>query len=430
MADKAFDGSPYGQFGRAIYDPDNSEWSFARTADVGTAIRPVGAAKLIAKSTIKPGEQHLPNDDKDAPSRRREKQAKALVQAHPELQPASDLLPELVRVSEAVECTAAQHDPSTGQLVAVGKIYDESRRDYVDAVVFSCGPSGSDVCIAQGLRQRQGWDADRDSWIETSDFTGESATWEGPGVAILSVDFAHPLEHGERYLAIRLQTETLIFRPVVRKHAVSGSPRLDPNLLFSIDMAETAGSPHVCVAFNPWFTGQFVLVDQAGSWFVWEAGRKSSKARMTKSGTTEQDARQKDGGALDDGWARAIWVEGSSTLCVANRRELDLIDLEVNDELASTAVDVGLKKASGWILDVVAPQSFLNHLFVLTSIHILVYHIERAFDGQIAQRLVAQLRHHRNPEDVSLRIALTTINEGMRAQMSASLSLQRLTYEC
>ena len=415
MADKAFDGLPYGQFGRAIFDAENSEWNFSRATQSIRLLRPVGEAKTIARPTAETREsQPSRSDGRDPLSRRREKQARALVQSIPELQPVCDVLPELARVSEAVEHAYSQHDANTGPLIARGEVYDESRRDYVGAIAFPSGPTGSDLCIVQGLKQRRGWDEDRSSCIETLDFSGEEGMWKGPGVSILSLVFAQPLEQGEYYLAVRLQTEILIFRPVLKKHAVSGSSRLNPKLLFSVSIDDTGSLPHMDIAFNPWFTGQLAVVNEAGSWSIWEIGRKSSSAKMIKHGspidTASRDCKGKR--SLDDGWGRVRWVESAATLCIASRRKLALIDLEAADELLSVEVDVGLKKGLGWILDVGTLQAFSSHLFVLTSNHIFVYRIERNHDGQILSNMLLQTRHHRSPEDVTLHMTLCAGDHG------------------
>lgn len=412
MADKATDGLPYGQLGRAIFDTEHNEWRFGRSTDIRVGLQFVVEPKVISDVRTTATRSHPGHGDKDWPSRRRDKQAKALVHSLPELQPALDRLPRFAAVSEAIEDAVSQHDSSNGQLVTLGEIYDERRRDYVGAIAFPCGLARSDLRIVQGIKHRQGWDEDRSCWIETLDFSGESGTWTGPGVSILSVVFAQPLERGERYLAVRLQAETLIFRPTLRKHVIRGSSRLEPNLLFSVSIEDIGGLPHAHVAFNPWFSGQTAIVDQSGSWSIWETGRKSSTPRKLKSAPFGDGVKREAKRLHDDGWARVMWVESASTLCVATRQKLSLIDLEAVDELHPTSLELRSKRTLDWILDVGIVADVPDHLLVLTSSHIQVYRIEKDSSGKPHAKMVLRLRHHRSSEDISLRMSIGSSGAG------------------
>lgn len=400
MADKASDSLPYGHLGSAIYSLDSSDWHFGRSTSSHCLLHPLGPPEAIAKGTSKASKAHQPcSVDGGLQSRRREKQSKTLSKLYPELQPALHSLPGFVNVSEAIEDAAPQHDIAKGRLIATGKIYDESRRGYVPALVFPCGPTGSDLLLVEGLRQRQGWDDGRNNWIETFSYTGRSGLWKGPGVPIMSITFAQPLERGEHYLAVRLQTETLIFRPVLPKAMSS----LKPNPVFSVSIEETRGPMHADVTFNPWFTGQLAIVDKAGGWSVWESGRRSYAIKKIKEGSLGDETSRKQDSQVNDGWARANWIESASTICIATRRELVLVDLEAADE-HTTIIDMTFKGGMDWILDIGSTPSFSNNLFVVTSSHVVVLHIQRSSDGDLSSRRVWKLRHHRNPEDASIRM--------------------------
>lgn len=419
MADKASDVLPYGQFGQAAYDPDIQEWSFSRSVGLTLHLRPVGLPRIIAEASVLPAQSGDRGEANDFLSRRRDKQVRTLVQEYPELQPATDLLPELARVSEAIEDAASQNANCTSQLVALGKIYDESRRNYVDAIAFPAGPTGSDLRITQGLKQRQGWSEDRSSWIETIDFSGESVTWSGPGVPILGITLAQPVEAGEHYLAVRLPTKTLVFRPILEKHAASGSSRLKSNLLFSINLADTGSTTHRYVAFNPWFTGQLAIIDEEGDWTIWETGRRSRTAKKLRSWAAGAEEARKGKRSINDGWACIVWVESTSTLCVATRRKLHVVDLQAADTVDMVEVDVGLGRGVGRILEVTVVQKYLDHLCILTSNHVLVYRIKRTSGQQLSATIVIQVRHHRNPDNLSLRMTLGAGNDGEHFRVHA-----------
>lgn len=400
MADKASDSLPYGHFAGGNYSLDNSEWHFGRSPATPSFLHALGPPEVIAKGTAKAGKTHQRSSvDGGLQSRRREKQSKELSKWYPELQPALNPLTDFINVSETIEDARSQCDVARGRLVATGKIYDESKRGYVPALVSPCGPTGSDLRLVEGLRQRQGWDEDRTGWIDTFSYSGRSGTWKGPGVTILSVSFAQPLQGGEHYVAVRLHTETLILRPVLPK----GASNIKPNVVFSISIEETKGPMHAHVAFNPWFTGQVAIVDEDGGWSVWESGRRSYAIKKIKEGSLGDETSRKQDLLLNDGWARVNWVESASTICIATRRKLVLVDLEAAAE-NTTAIDLDLKGGLGWILDLGSTRSFNNNLFVVTSSHVVVLHIERSADGLLSSRAIWKFRHHRNPEDVSLRL--------------------------
>lgn len=421
MADKASDGLPYGQLGRARYNLETKEWQSGRLANDYCILRPVTAPSVISEAAAKDTTDFESlHDRKDSRTRRREKQINSLVSACPELQPASDLLPELARLSEAVLNAEAQSNDNRSQLIALGEIYDESRRRHVAALAFPCGPTGGDVRIVEGLRHLEGWDDDPSSGVETFRFVGDEAVWEGPGVGIRSIIFAQPLERGERYLAVRLHTETLVFRPVLRKHARPGQSRLDMDLLYSIGIHGTGHTSHADIAFNPWFTGQLAIIDQGGRWSLWETGRKSRDAKKIKSCTPISKPQTKDKQILDDGWNRVTWCESASTLCVATRRSLSLIDLDVKDELEPLPIELNLKGGIGWILDLAWLSELASHLFVLTSSHINIYRIGRTSEGELVARKILQVRHHRSPEDVTLSMRLCLSQNGRPAPFAIS----------
>lgn len=414
MAEKASDGLPYGQFGQAVYDPDDGAWHFGRLPRDEDSLQRIGEAEVvISPSASQP--LSLPDGDPAGPSRRREKQTKALIRQVPELQPAADLLPELARVSEAVENATARHDPSRGHLLARGEIYDEVAKKPVPAIAFPCGCNGGDMRIIRTAKQRQGWTDDKDSWIEVPTMSDYEVTWRGPGVPISSVVFAHPYEKGPSYLAVRLQVETLIFRPVARKLDSTGRSRMEVNFLLFISIDDTGGRPHADISFNSWVNGEFAIVDDAGSFSVWEVpGRDSHRANMINEGRniiTDRDSAK----IPDDGWARVTWVADAETLCVCTRHELLLVPGNGQHDRASVRrvdIDAKLRGGIGWIVDIACVWNSPRLLFVLTSSHILVVGVDRSIDNETGWKMAASVRHHRNPDDLTLIMHLLSTEDG------------------
>jgi len=412
MAEKAADGLPYGQFGLATYDADGSAWHFGRAIDDGVTLLPLGEAETLVETSGDLVAPTFPKDGKAGPTRRREKQAKALVQRHPELQPASYLLPDLARVSEAVEEAAQRYDPSRGPLIASGKIYDEISRASVPVLAFPCGRNGSDFRIVEMVKQRRGWDDAQGTSIEVVVPGEHGTTWEGPGVSISSIVFARPIEKGEWYLAVRLQIETLIFRPVNRKIDHRSGIGMELDLLATMSIEKTGGFPHADIIFNPWFTGQFATIDQGGSWSVWEfASRRSANAKLTLSGSLKDDDEEESAHLTDDGWGRVLWVQDATTLCICTRQELCFVSIDGERPRMILDIEAKLRGGVGWILDVACVQPFPSFLFVLTSSHVLIYLLDKSMEDELEWSVAATVRHHRSPDDLSLCMHLCAIDE-------------------
>ena len=408
----------YGQFGQAVYDPDEKEWHFERSTKEFHVWKAPGELKAITGPQIHSAAHPRVKDGKEGASRRRENQAKALVKVHPELHPASDLLPDLSRISEAVEEASARHDPAIGNLLAFGIITDELAKRRVEVAAFPSGPTGSDLRIVQVQNQGRGWDPSQSTYLQVPTIYGEEAIWKGPGVSIQYITFARPLEIDDAFLAVRLISETLIFRPVFRKRSVLGGSRLDVNLSHSLNIAETGDSPHSDVAFNPWYSRQLAVLDQAGSWTIWELGDKQTSV-VKQLCAHGREAKKT---FLNECWGRVIWVGGSSTIAVCSRRDLMIYQIGEKDPEKLHDLDIGLDDGLSWILDMALVPSRPNYLIVLTSAHVLLAYVEVGQVRAIEARIIARVRHFRNPEDISLRMYCSVGEDGKNLFGSISSS--------
>ena len=397
------DTGTYGQFGQAVYDSDERLWQLSRSPNTSHTLVPLGEPKVVIEGCRLAHATEFPHHGKEGPSRRRENQIKALIKVHPELQPASGLLPDLARVSEAVEEASDRHDPNKGNLLAFGIVTDELAKRQVGVAAFPTGPTGSDLRIVRVQKQRRGWHDIESSYLQVPTIYGESATWEGPGVPIQSVAFASPLEGSESLLAVRLITETLIFRPVLRKVRLPGGSRMDVNLLHSFGLDQTQKSPPADVEFNLWYPRQFAILNQAGGWTVYELEGKRAERMMqlctTRAYQTHETATQP---ISNQAWGRILWLSSPSTVAVCSRTKVTLFDITQQDPVELQELDVGLDKF-GQILDMLAVPSHPNHVIIITSIHMIVYHVETVRNEDIVANKVAQIRHFRNSNDISLR---------------------------
>jgi RNA polymerase I-specific transcription initiation factor RRN6 len=402
-ADPMDDTGTYGQFGQAVYDYDERLWQFSRSPNTSHTLMPLEKPRIVIESYCSTTFTGFPKDGKEGRSRRRENQTKALIKVHPELQPASGLLLDLARVSEAVEEASDRHDPNKGNLLAFGIITDELAKRQVGVAAFPTGLTGSDLRIVQVQKQKRGWHDIECAYLQVPTIYGESATWEGPGVTIQSVVFATPLEGSESLLAVRLITETLIFRPVLRKARLPGGSRMDMNLLHSLGLDQTQNSPPADVEFNLWYPRQFALLNQAGGWTVYELeGKRTERMKQlctTRANQTQENATQP---ISNHAWGRIAWLSGPSTVAVCSRTKVTLFDIGQQDPIELQELDVGLDKF-GQILDLVAVPSHPNHVIIITSVHMIVYHVETVQNEDIVANMVAEIRHFRNSNEISLR---------------------------
>ena len=409
------DTGTYGQFGNVVYDFDDRDWRFSRSANTIYALRLLGEPRIIIEPCDSRHSTGFPQDGKEGPTRRRENQTKALIKLHPELQPASGLLADLARLSEAVEEASDRHDPAQGNLLTFGIITDELAKRQVEVAAFPTGPTGSALRVVQVQKQRRGWHDIEGVYLRAPTIYGEAAIWEGPGVPIQSIVFATPLESGDSCLAVQLMTETLIFRPLLGKTRLPGGSRMDVNLLHTIGLDQTRNSPPADVTFNPWYPRQFAVLNQAGSWTAFELeGRRTERIKKLCTTGTARNQRKASKRLSNQGWARIIF-SSASTVTVCNRKKVAFFEVAQQGPIELLEVDVGLDSV-GQILDMIAVPSQPEYIVTISSVHIIVHHVETNRDENVVVNKVAAIRHFRNSDDISLRASCFSEEESKLAR--------------
>jgi len=424
MADHDWNGLPYGHFGNALYQTEEGSWQFERIPDQPRVLELVSGSELAVPSqTIPPSGPSKIATSSAGPSHIiRDKQIACLVNLAHSLQPATSLLRPLLSTSEAIEDATRQHDPTKGQLLSFGRVFDESIRRSTQLVAFASGPTGSDARVAQVQLQKQGWDDSRDVWLEVPVVIGEETTWRSEGSPIQQICFAQPLESGENLLAIRTNSRVSIFKPILRE---AGPMRLQLRSLFERSTTQNDGVPHADAAFNPWFPRQFAMVDQHAQWRVWEfRSRESSEATCICSSSSDKEDSART--HLDDGWARLLWVCNPSTVVVAKRRSLTLYD--INSGAAKLQdVDVKVSDVSSWVVDIATAPMDPTHLLVLTTTHLYLFHVDER-DGDVRAKLSMRIRHFRSPEDITLRLTLFRDEDALTVIIRSALNPTLVTY--
>lgn len=429
MADRTRDGLPYGQFGKATYDPEEKDWRFERDPKPGAILQPIGRTELLIQpSVLQAGDGDCDHHRKEVPSIRHARQARQLVRSHPDVHPAIDLLPPLLGVSEAATTAMARHDPLHGNLLAVGTVPSEVYRQSISIVALPTGATGTDLRLAELRKQKQGWDEAKDAWIEVPVLHGEQASWHGSGAAIRQVAFAHAVEGTDAFLAVRLPNQTVILRPMLRRNPPrSDSSRLDPNPVLSLTLDMTGGLSHSDISFNPWYTRQVGVIDSAGNWSLWElAGRHMERRHCIKQGHIPLDDTAAN--VVADGWARLRWVCKPTVIIVAIRSNVMACNLNSsNGKLAFHNVFVS-QDSQDWVLDIETLPSLPNYIAILTAERLMLARVSDDEDNGITINIRVNLRHQRNPQDMTLALSTMETNGQLLIILRSKMNRLALVY--
>lgn len=351
------------------------------------------------------------------------KQSRWLSKTLPETVPAN----LIANVLAALQPTQEANSSTLGPLLAVGKALDADHTAgsrTAQVIAMSSGEAGHVLKIIKPRIEKQGWDRRDGVRISTLSFeSAEQGHWIGTGGTIQQIVFANSDDGPDTWLAIRQPTTITIFRPAYLaspKPFVSSAAfpanfppsRIDPNRV-AVLTNEPSGSVHVDVAFNPWYPRQFGVVDDCGSWCLWDIEGRQIKQKLLKlvpgkSGHIhgeESSAFPPRSSQMDD-WRRLLWVSNVSTIVVADRRRLSVFDLKSlprrlisPDFMAATPLD--------WILDIKRSVLDLRHLFVLTTSRIFWIEVIAAGEdesGDYGARTLLSYRHFRDIDDETMKL--------------------------
>ncbi|CAK3892251.1 Hypothetical predicted protein [Lecanosticta acicola] len=418
MDEKSKCDLPYGHFGRVNYDPGEKTWRFGRTLSAGNRLQRLEASDLsplpVASGSCRRAEP---------PSVRYAKQIQALATDFPELQPASSILPPLLRVSEAAVEAAHRHVPIEGDLMAFANIRSAVLHRLVPVAALAAGADKTVLRLIIVSLRKYGWERDPSTWLEVPSLRGEEIQWSCDGGPIQQVHFAQPIEHGEALLAVRLLGKTLLFRPTIRRVAVKGSSSaLDPNLLYSIGLEQTGGRSHVDVSFNPWFPQQVGVVDVTGAWRVLEFETRTMERVVRLLEPPSRNKRPEPVSVVDDGWARISWVLNVDIVAVCTRSSLDFFGIGGEDTKCVKQISATLFGHGTWLLDFVVPSDQPEYFCLLSSRHLALYKTMREGPGKIGVGLKARILHYRNPEDLTLKLKVWKEESGIHVAVCSNVS--------
>ncbi|KAK4636315.1 hypothetical protein CLAFUW4_01715 [Fulvia fulva] len=403
MADRSKCDLPYGQYGRIAYQPHDKTLSFGRRIQLPTVVTALGGPKVIEHP---PHADHLFGNVRDGEpkGKRHARQVKALVEAFPELEPAVDLLPPLLQVSETVEDAQSRHDPSAGSIVAFANIRSQAGHRAVPVVAMRTGVTGCTLRVAQLEMQRHGWAEDKTTWLEMPVLGSDQTTWSSSAGVIQQLLFAEETENRDTLLAVRLPTKVIVFRILIAKGSVkAGTPSgLKLDMIFESDGNLPSQRTYMDIAFNPWFSQQIAVIDSAGEWQVLEVSLRKARQYSVVCKSASQD--NNDRAAIADGWARIAWVSDVATVATCSRQRVALHSIRDAESVMLKQVPLQLTGAVPWVLGFVRLPSQMQRLAVLTSTHLVLCHITRTELGVLRINAELKVRHYQNTDDLSLRI--------------------------
>ncbi|KAL2354103.1 RNA polymerase I-specific transcription initiation factor RRN6-like protein [Cryomyces antarcticus] len=442
MADHSLSDLNYGHLGEAIYNRDAQEWLFNRQLGRKSVLMPLGEPDLSGSSATVHYQSRSTDDSAERPSEIVRQQTKDLERAIPGLWATYDSLPVQLKLSKAISSATTDYDPTRGDLLAFGNIYDEGQKRRIQVAAFPGGLNGEVLRVVQVREERRGWKRDKSIWIKAPEFSGDTGWWSGDGVPIQQVCFAQLVEAGGTFLAARSLSHTAIYRPVYRiaptaqQQYRSSSLRnpsslLDVNLLLSLPVKITGNDSHADVTFNPWIQRQLALVDRRGAWSVWDIHSSLGTHRpvLFREGIMSEGPPSRHGhsGPLDDGWARIVWIGNSHTLMVCTRRQITIFDIHSNP-VRLKCPELGIARTAHWFLDVRSSPIHKDHVFILTSSNLFWLQVT-TLDGKKSNnqsnaiaKVLLSWKHFRSDEDASLRLSITADEDDMLILISSRLN--------
>ncbi|KAG9942991.1 hypothetical protein KCU85_g8950, partial [Aureobasidium melanogenum] len=423
MADQSTTDLKYGHFGQIIYNPDDQVWLFPRILESSPTLLPLGTSQLVFKSQH--SQARIDPVTTEKPSVHLNRQLSELLRFDPTTAPSAHILAEPAVVSQEIQKTVLRHDPTTGHLLAFGRVPDHTIKRSTPIVAFPAADHAHILRLVQIQPQKHGWERNKSVWIDVPRLSGESGTWHAPH-PIRQICFADTDEDSNlaRTLAVRTTIAVHVLRIAARKHASSwnslaGTPsRFHTEQLCTLSLNLFGGLAPAHVAFNHWYPKQFVTVDQYGTWHVWDSSLRQIPSEhgkpieLCRGATNDQviPDHETTASLLDDGWGRAMWAGNVQTIVTASRRCLGIYDIQ-GKPVRLQSPNLGLDGTPHWILDIMLNPLDPTLIFVLTSTSLFCLRVRcldefnpESYDTAGAE-VVLQCRHFRDSEDTGLGLS-------------------------
>ncbi|KAL5345950.1 hypothetical protein ACLOAV_008980 [Pseudogymnoascus australis] len=427
MTDRRATDHTYGHLGEATYDTIEKKWTFSRIPVLPSIIRPLQPLQPC----VPPSAQSKPKaqrNDIDRASNRARDQKRSLIREIPQIGAAAPVLGPFVRAA-AVE--ASQARSTSGDLVATGtaKVLAKQTDRFISVLAVAHGEAGHVLRLMKPRLEDHTWDGDDSVKLRLLNLsTSEDGYWLDGAGSIEQIVFSSGVEGDRSWLAVRKLASTTILQPLYQR--TPGPTRvppgfqdkyrpslLDPNPAVTITSAMTNGRNHTDVAFNPWYTRQFAVLDEGGYWSTWDVeGRKLAGLKIAtpgKSGFILDDRAESDL-SLDiasNGWGRILWAGNVSTIVVCSDRHLAVFDLKAHP-IRLRSPDLVPNGSFGRILEVRRSPHQHDRVFVLTNSRLFLLQINTAgewlddTDRAAGARIIMSCLHYREAQGNLLKLEL------------------------
>lgn len=321
--------------------------------------------------------------------------------------------------------------------MSVGKGYgpsQNSRSRYFPLIAKVGGEGGNILQFMRPGIDHLGWQEHKGISLETLNLE-ESAVgyWCGSASPIQQVTFSEDTEGSSGWLAVRQATRITIFKPTYLDHPVrpplSGislpvpSSRLSANPIVTISITKLGLREHVDLAFNPWYSRQFAVMDTDGNWNIFDLeGGIGVKARFEATSGVgghiyDDPARASTAAGPSPRWGRLLWCGNVSTLVVCNRRHVAVFDVEGTPKRLPCA-EIIPSDSTDWILDLRRSPVKPNHFVLLTTSQIFWLEISPGSDWEKENnrggaKVILTFRHFRDVADENMKLELFQDDEGM-----------------
>ncbi|KAL8795667.1 MAG: hypothetical protein Q9195_001905 [Heterodermia aff. obscurata] len=416
----------------AYYSLERHEWQFTRNIGFSERFRLLEGPTL----TLASGFVGEPRNSFEFTHVRKQK-ARDITSNYPQTKGAARLLPSILQSSNFIEDYCATHDPFESDLLAFGHAVDVDRSfsRNLERVHLAALPGGrlKDHVVLVCLNQDNfGWQDQEDIHLNSTTFrNGERTIWQGQRGPIKQLCFSPQRPKNRKWLAVRFLGATVILQPEFHRDDKGGnsvprtglgvadnwSSRIQPNEILVLPIKHTGGASHSHIAFNPFIADQFAVIDQQGSWNIFNIERHHRHQdlwdlRLWRSGYV--DVRDHDAtdssNALKDGFGRISWVQDSNTLFVASRTSLGLFSLQGSVRRLAIPPLVKGENAE-YILDAKADPVDNTLIYVVTSTRVICLRINAhgssgGLDLTAGAKVLASWRHLRSFADLSLRVSI------------------------
>ena len=445
MADHRVTDLFYGHLGELRYDSNKSTWTWSRA--LFSCIRRPGkryewltfGADAHAE-VLQNFEQYAPSTIQHVPERRTKASSIArevlrrITRCYPEVFPANMTITGAPRLTSEID---APH--RIGALLSVGSAVDYanasgSRRPQV--IAMPCGEAGHILKLIRPRYASLGWGPQSAATLRLigPGFL-DQGHWLGTGGRILQICFAEDINRSSAWLIVRQSSATTIFRPFYNTSPISSHglkapmdmefmSRIVPNPVAALP-ADMSGSQYlVDVSFNPWYSRQFAVVDELGSWSVWDIeGHMNSmsdiKLVQSSSGnmndkTVVDPVSDTESPHVHDGWHRILWASNLTTIVTCDRRTVAVFEVKAKPFRLQSCVLIA-QNSMDVILDIKRSSSNLSQLFVLTTTRIFWLEVNPFAEEKdapidpVGAKIILSYRHDRDGSDDALK--LTTVND-------------------